>query len=89
MGGKPRAQPELSSQQLFALIKSDADWVLAAIAAARAGYALTPADMIEWIDWRNHVRFSPAEIDAFLAAHEAAGRVRRTPAGWLLAAPWP
>ncbi|MCC6998081.1 MAG: hypothetical protein IT370_25935 [Deltaproteobacteria bacterium] len=67
---------------------SDAEWVLAALAAARS--ALTPAQIIEWIDWRNHVRFSLAEVAALLASHVAAGRVVAvTTTTWQLARPWP
>ncbi len=66
---------------------SDAEWVLAALAAARG--ALTPAQIIEWIDWKNHVRFSPAEVGALLAAHVSAGRVTAAAGTWKLARPWP
>ena len=66
---------------------SDAEWVLAALAAART--PLTPAQIIEWIDWRNHVRFSLAEVATLLAAHTTAGRVTTSAGTWTLTRPWP
>lgn len=66
---------------------SDAEWVLAALAAARA--ALTPAQIIEWIDWRNHVRFSATEVATLLAALTSAGRVTTSAGTWSLTQPWP
>ncbi len=68
---------------------TDAEWVLAALAAARTGTGLTPAQIIEWIDWRNHVRFGAAEVGALLAAHAGAGRVTTSAGTWKLAQPWP
>src|SRR5262245_11266968 len=76
-------------ERLGQRIWSDAEWVLAALAAARPDFPLQPGDIAEWIDWRNHVRFRTEDIEAMLTAHEAGGRVRREGTGWLAAAPWP
>jgi hypothetical protein len=56
---------------------SDADWVLAALEGARPGTSLTIADMAEWIDWQNHVRYRDDEIEKALAELINAKKVRR------------
>jgi hypothetical protein len=68
---------------------TDADWVLAALAAARADTAIAAADVVEWIDWRNHVRLAVDDVERHLAEHARSGHARRTPQGWLLDGPWP
>jgi hypothetical protein len=66
-----------------------ADGDLVQMALLRSERPLHEAEIIEFIDWVEHVRWSEGELVAVLARLEAAGRVRRAAEGWALIAEWP
>jgi hypothetical protein len=77
-----RARKELPAVRL-----TDDD--LVQIALVKSTRPLTEAELISFIDWFDHARWSPESLAAVLARLEAGGRVRRAGQGWELAAEWP
>ena len=47
------------------------------------------AGLVEWMDYVNHARPSPAEIEAILRRLEGEGLVHRTDRGWVRRDGWP
>lgn len=65
---------------------SDGDLVCMALAASGA---LAAAQIIEYVDWLDHTRFSEGELAALLGQLEQAGLVRCADGRWGLTQPWP
>jgi len=53
------------------------------------GGAHRAADLVEYVDWQDHARYRPEELEAVLVGLEQRGLVERTPDGWRLCAEWP
>jgi hypothetical protein len=53
------------------------------------GGACHAADLVEYVDWQDHARYAPEEIDRVFEKLSERGLVERTPAGWRLRAEWP
>ena len=48
----------------------------------RAGHGTSMEALIEYLDWRNRVHYSPAEIEAVLRRLEVAGRATQHEGRW-------